>query len=342
MKKNITPLICFLIIFITLFGCTTSDKPLDKPEEPVNEITEQEKAVDNVINHIRTVYNPLTGKYLQYTGKPIAVMINNLYMARPQTGLNLADVVYEAEVEGNITRFMAIFNGKNPDIVGSVRSARPYFLDLIKPWNCYYVHVGGSTQAYIDIPKLGIKNIDNMRGDRGFSFDNSRQAPHNTYFDIQTALQKKQSSINLPGWYKEAPPAAKADYRSIKFTYNKQNSPGYIWDDKMRVYLRTINDQPHNGRDTGKQIAVDNIIFQYARHIYSGDELGHIDIILNGQGKAEYFLGGKHSTGIWQRNGYGHILYLDDQGKPVQMVSGNTWIQIVRPNTKLQLEPYKE
>ncbi len=333
--------VILLLAITALWGCSSAEQgpPADtKPEKQI--AVSQQKHVNNPTaladKPEKNAYNPVTGEYLFKLGKPVAVMVDNLRAARPQSGLASADVVYEAEVEGCITRFMAIFYGNNPSEVGPVRSARPYFLRLVKPWDCHYVHVGGSEKAYADIPRLGIKNIDSMRGDPGFTTDESRRAPHNIYIDLGKALKHKKINLNPPGWAFGDSPAT-PDYFIIKLSYSGSNQPGYVWDGNKRVYTRTINGQPHLDKVTGKPITVNNIVIQYARHIFSGDSLGHIDIVTEGSGKAEYFLGGKHLKGTWHRTRGGHIKYLDEAGKPVSMVPGNTWIQIVRPGTKVHL-----
>ncbi len=80
--------------------------------------------------------------------RPVAIMINNIEQAQPLLGISQADIMYECMVEGAITRIMAVF--KNPydiEMIGSVRSARPYFINIARGLDAIYVHVGGSTQA---------------------------------------------------------------------------------------------------------------------------------------------------------------------------------------------------
>lgn len=96
---------------------------------------------------------PINGEMLTKTQKakwdtrrPMAIMIENHKEARPQSGINSADIVYEAVAEGGITRFMAIFYCKDTPFVGPIRSARIYFLRMIQEYgnNPLYVHVGGA------------------------------------------------------------------------------------------------------------------------------------------------------------------------------------------------------
>ena len=101
--------------------------------------------------------------------KPIGVMIENSSAARPQIGLQAADVVYEAPVEGSITRFLCIFNDTLPESVGPVRSARLYYIRFAQEWDCAYTHFGGpesgNSNVYTDAAATAISTrIDLIKG----------------------------------------------------------------------------------------------------------------------------------------------------------------------------------
>ena len=93
--------------------------------------------------------------------RPVAAMIDNQGdRVLPQGGISQAQIIYEILVEYNITRYMALFWGTLPDMVGPIRSSRHYYLDYVLEHDAIYTHAGGSTYAYKDIPKLKIQNID--------------------------------------------------------------------------------------------------------------------------------------------------------------------------------------
>ncbi len=110
----------------------------------------------------------------------VAVMIDNHFGARPPCGLNLAKLVYEAEVEGNFTRYMAIFNTTDTiEKIGPVRSARPYFLDWARELGATYAHCGGSPEALVQIKKENIINMNEFYDGAYFWRTNEKKAPHN-------------------------------------------------------------------------------------------------------------------------------------------------------------------
>ncbi|HHX51385.1 MAG TPA: DUF3048 domain-containing protein [Clostridia bacterium] len=286
-----------------------------------------------------TVLNPLTGEMVEKTIPLLAVMINNAPPARPQTGLADADLVYEIEMEGVMTRFVAFYHGDPPENAGPVRSARPYVLMLAKEWDAYFAHVGGSDAAFAKVKEWGIRDIDDTRGHPGFWLDTSRKRPHNTYLDLEKALAGKKENGKLSRWAFQEPYTVPPGYEKIGLYYDKNNQPSYIFDREEGLYLRYINDKPHQDRETGEQIKVQNVIVQYAVHKSLQDKLEHIDVQLIGEGQAEYFFGGQYSTGTWKKKDPNSpTVFLDGDGEPIKPVRGKTWIQVVRKGRELKKE----
>ncbi|HEX9015910.1 MAG TPA: DUF3048 domain-containing protein, partial [Chloroflexota bacterium] len=116
---------------------------------------------------------------------PVAVMVENSPDARPQSGLARADVLYEAPVEGGISRFMAVFVNGVADNIGPVRSARHYFVYLAAEYNASLVHIGSSPQGYEALDATGLVDLDETYGDPGFWRIKGRAAPHNSYTSLE-------------------------------------------------------------------------------------------------------------------------------------------------------------
>ena len=113
---------------------------------------------------------------------PIGIMIENLPTVRPQSGLSQAQVVYEALVEGFSTRFLVVYDPKElPDLIGPIRSSRPYYLEWISEYDGLYVHAGGSPESLAAIDGLGIKDLNALFKGQYFWRDHSQSAPHNLY-----------------------------------------------------------------------------------------------------------------------------------------------------------------
>ena len=129
---------------------------------------------------------------------PIAVMIDDLRAARPQSGLASASVVWQAPAEGGIPRYMAIFQDNMPEEVGPVRSARYYYIAWAAEWRAVYVHSGGSPQALATLRAKGNGQLRLQRRRVPLQRDAStgsqtRFSPHNLYTDGHEAAQPRPS-----------------------------------------------------------------------------------------------------------------------------------------------------
>ena len=139
MKKTIIIIMSLLL----LVGCGKQKENTDIPRKNLTEEEKRVKIVD-----------------LSTESRPYAVMINNIGTARPlQSGLQDAYLMYEIIVEGGITRYMALFMDQNTERIGSIRSARHYFLDYALENDAIYVHHGQSPQAQSDFKALNVDRL---------------------------------------------------------------------------------------------------------------------------------------------------------------------------------------
>lgn len=198
------------------------------------------------------ITDPLTGRKAQKVVPLVAVMVDNLGAARPQTGLGEAGVVYEMEAEAKITRFMALFAGDPPNAVGPVRSARSYYLQICKEWDALYAHVGGSKDASANIKSWGIKDLDEFRNGGEYRRDQARKAPHNVYLNIDKATKGKKQGLQ-PHWQFGNPAEGDPDFSKISFSYGSGNNVFYEFSASEKRYLRYINSSPHSDRDGSNQ-----------------------------------------------------------------------------------------
>lgn len=300
---------------------TVESSPPEPPESP--------KAV-----------NPLTGladmdvKYINQ--RPLAVMVENEYHARPQSGLDKASVVYEILAEGGITRFLALFLGEDIDEIGPIRSARPYFIDYAMEYNSIYIHYGASPQGYSDLKELKINDIDGIYDGVTFWRDSSRKEPHNAYSSTEKMLRTSEKRgylkpVDLKVWdfnEQDAPPQGEA-LEKFKLTYFNNYSVSYTYDAAKKAYERYINGKPHTDRKTGEPIFVKNIIIQYvnARVI---DKVGRLEIKTTGSGKAYYISDGFCEEIKWKKDSRSsRTVYTLTDGTELKINPGNTWIQVM-------------
>ena len=160
--------------------------------------------------------NPLTGLCDgigddKLNRRPVAFMVSNSYDSLPQWGISQADIIYEMLAEGRITRLLAIFQDPSKiEALASIRSARPYFIDIAQSYGAVYMHFGGSVPAYEAIAARGdLISIDGIKGSwEGTLFlrdpDRRKQLglEHSVYTDgekIEAALEKLDADLSLTG-----------------------------------------------------------------------------------------------------------------------------------------------
>lgn len=271
--------------------------------------------------------SPITG--LEYdTSVPLtAVMIENHKDARPQSGLIYADLVYEAQAEGGITRFMALYYSNNPAIMGPVRSARPYLVQWAKEWGAAYAHCGGSEDGLAKIRNLGLIDLDDMSGP-GFWRDNSRKSPHNLYTSMANLTERiadRKPSQPQSRWQFGAWVDQPAKGLSIDYGYDFKVSYDY----KDHSYARSMNGVPHTDRETKQVIAPANIIVQFVKSEIIDKEL-RLKMGTIGSGKAILLVAGQYSEGTWSKaDENSQTKFLTADGKELTLATGQTWIEVV-------------
>jgi hypothetical protein len=288
------------------------------------------------------------------TRKPIAVMIDDQIRARPQAGLSEADVVYQAPAEGGIPRYMAIFQTKDPALIGPIRSARVYFVVWAEEWRAMYVHVGGATNAqnylYANNGKY-VWNVDEIRyGVRSGYFDRVpwRQSPHNVYTSgarLQTLCQKiGATKPSTQAFWKFTGPAPLADrpYGGRIVVPYLANRITYSYDRVTNTYVRGV---------TGAAIQVDygnkdpvtpsTVVVLYQAVGYmprnpntTDAQKGRLEIGYNGKGRAMVFENGRAISAVWTKSGdYAPTILTyaagEHAGEQIPFVRGQVFVQVV-------------
>ena len=148
---------------IMLTGCQKNESGSAEPTEEVTPEPTEDPIPDGY------VVSYLTGEYVPEAigrRRPVAVMLNNLRPACPQAGIANAGVVYEAPVEGGITRLMGVFEDyDNLEKIGSVRSCRDYYIFYASGFDAIYTHYGQSAYA---LPFLELPEVNNISGLAGY------------------------------------------------------------------------------------------------------------------------------------------------------------------------------
>lgn len=291
--------------------------------------------------------NPLTGETVETdksSVRPYCVMINNHPSARPCKGLANASIVYEALVEGNITRMMAVFTDVSDTDVGYIRSARPYYVSLAQSYDAIYVHCGHSKQARSDIKQYGISDIDAVFGEGGSAWvrDQSRVGrvsyEHTLYAKGAKIAEYAQSKFSTEhasdydtkyGLIFSHDAASQCDKDSTEFTIKYLGSTAttlkYVAD--RNSYNAFIDGKEYTDGDSTHIDFANVIILNVDNKVV--DNKGHREMNLVGSGTGFFCTGGKYVEIKWERaDRDDNFHYTLTDGTPLALGVGKTFISI--------------
>lgn len=287
--------------------------------------------------------------------RPIAVMIPNENAALPHYNLSRASVLYEANVEGRITRLMAVFEDWQDLVrVGNVRSARTYYAYWAFEWDAFFVHYGGPYYINDLMAEDTTDDIDGLSGnDSAFYRSKDRPNPHNVYTDgalLAECIRKNHYSTDYRGLADEehfrfAPKSApntlsqyddtayNAVYIDLSgaypltrcyFEFNESDGLYY-----RSQHLSGGSDSPHADAD-GTKLAFKNVLIQYIKQEVL-DEKGYLVMQCHDDSRdGWFFTNGKGIHVNWvKESDYGATRYYDDAGNEIVLNTGKTMICIV-------------
>lgn len=266
---------------------------------------------------------------------------NDSNLARPQTGLEQADVVWDEVVEGEGTRFLAMYQSQTPDVVGPVRSVRRTDPLIVWPLGGIFAYSGGAKYAVDAISQAPVKLVDESAAGDAMFRDSSRQPPHNLY-------ARPEKLFTLGG--QPAPPPALFTYTtapitdgpavlSVRIAFgNQEFAPTYTWEAGSATWLRSTRDGPFLAK-SGAQIGPKNVIVLPI--VYAGG-VGQIGAEgqLVGQGAVKVFTNGHEIDGTWTRPDKAQRIELKDGGgKPIALTPGTTWVELPDVGYAIEVAP---
>ncbi|SOB98947.1 hypothetical protein SAMN05880501_102127 [Ureibacillus xyleni] len=323
---------------ILLVGCGDKEEA-EKVEESVDEETIP------VTEEVELPYvTPFTGEKIanEVTMRPIIATINNHPDARPQSGIASADIVYEMLAEGNITRLLALYQSEIPEIIGPIRSARDYFIEIAAGLDAFYIAHGYSPEAQTMLMNGFVDNINGMAYDGTiFKRSSDRVAPHNSYIpgeNIELAAEKVNASLlyqeKVSYNFYEPDESAKMgiEATSVEINYGGSSSFNslYTYNADTKTYSREAGSVETTDNLTGEPIALSNVLFFEMDHSII-DSAGRLEIDITSGGTAYVFQQGIMREVLWE-NVDGVLKAVETDGSEVKLVPGQTWIHFVPSN----------
>jgi Protein of unknown function (DUF3048) N-terminal domain/Protein of unknown function (DUF3048) C-terminal domain len=274
----------------------------------------------------------------------LAVKIDNHPTARPQAGLNKADIVFEENVEG-ITRFIAVFHSEGSDPVGPIRSGRIQDIDLLSSFNKpLFAWSGGNANVTRAVNSSSLVNVGHSasKGKGGYFRSQDRKAPHNLY-----AQTKDLWSLTPEG---SGPPPVQFTFRgdsdanpatSTPFDGAKVSMTGlkvfWKWDGAAKNFVRFTENsrrqlEPHVSDDV--QVNAKNVIVVYASHERNAADNNSIQAVTVGKGTGFVLTDGGLIQMNWERaKADTPFTFTDTAGAVIRMTAGRTWVEVARRNS---------
>lgn len=358
-KKVLSILLCASMIATLTVGC---GKKEETTEVATSEVTTEEVTTEEPdIGPEGCKRSLLTGEWIDEElaiKRPVAFMYENSSVSVPSYGSSNADVYYECEAEGGITRIMMLFQDySGMEKMGNIRSTRPYFAYTALAFDAILAHCGGSIETYQTIIDLGvIDDIDAYKSDTGFYRTSDRQAPWNMYTSsdgVDEAIAAKSISVNHKDDYTGYFNFNKDDKNEIKLEdgmdcavvtpYQADCKPWFEYNEEDGMYYRYEFGGAQMDAAADKQLCVKNILIQETQVEAYFDEQEHdrVDVDLVGKGHGYYITNGKAIEITWEcgDNGWG-TEYYDMDGNKVVVNQGKTWIEIVDIDNKANIKIY--
>lgn len=291
---------------------------------------------------------PLTGlpvaDQAQINRPALVVKIDNAEpKARPQVGINQADVVYEERVEGSVTRLLAVFHSGDSAPAGPVRSARTSDIAIFSPLNRPYFAWSGANPTFAG--RIRASNIADVGYDAASGFylrDSGRAAPHNLMLRSTAELRTlpNDGSAPPPALFTYRPegqaPANLEPVGGVRITYGTSAGAApvdYLWNGTG--WARSQKGTPHVDA-AGAQVAPENVIVQFTNYAPSdtADQFGVPipEAQLVGEGDAWILTNGGLIAARWHKPALEAVTtYTDAAGAPVPLTPGRTWVALPPP-----------
>ena len=274
----------------------------------------------------------------------LAVKVENLPIARPQTGLSWADIVYEEPVEAGITRFIAIYQCNDASRIEPVRSGRLTDPDILVQFgHPVFAYAGGVPEVVAKVALRGIIDVNFNRAINAYHRDPNRPQPHNVYTstrELYAAAHTRQGPPPPMFTYAIRPPAGAKKVSVVHVPFSGYSDVFWRWSGSKKAWLRFHGGVPHTLSD-GTQVSARNVVVQMVRvtltDITDANGVPSPYVVSVGSGPAYIFRNGRVIGGKWIRPTLHDITkFVDQQGNVIPLMPGNTWIELVPNSIKVR------
>jgi hypothetical protein len=328
---------------LVLSACSSTSPPHHPDAAPATASTTTTTALPKPGPTCPLTGTPVPGGAPVPARPALAVKIDNYPDARPQSGMDKADIIFEEPVEGGITRYAAVFQCQDAALVGPVRSARNIDIGILGQLGTpLLVHVGGIDPVLANIEASPLVNLDLGNYGSLETHPAGRVAPYDTY-STTAQLWATHPTMTTPPQplfsYANATPAG-TPVSTINIDFSGTSNVTWKYVPAISAFTRFYNGNVPDMLADGVQNTAANVIVQYVQISYGpwaeNSEGGlevQADLYPNASGAAEVFRGGVEIAGTWHRGALGSpTQFVTTSGAPIPLQPGQTWVELV-PNT---------
>lgn len=265
-------------------------------------------------------------------GPPVlAVKIDNARDARPQTGLDAADVVYAEQVEGGLSRLMAVYATRLPESVGPVRSARESDLELLRQFDRPVLAFSGAQGKLLPlIDRAPLEAVTPESASGAYVRGTVRPAPHNLYLRPGRLMDDPPGEAALTTGFRFGPPPADGKPEDEVTVRHPAARFTFTWSEDRERWLVSMDETPTITTDDVR-VAPATVIVQQATirasrfHDYLGNNTPYTETV--GSGRAEVLRDGKAFDAHWERkSATDGTTFTTVEGKPMNFAEGQVWV----------------
>ena len=307
-------------------------------------------------------YNPLTGVPMDLglaQCRPLAVALNNIQQALPMNGVSQADIIHEFPVEGGLTRMLALYQDPSGvKLIGSIRSARHYTVQLAESYDAILVAAGRSPLAQKEVTSLGIPFLNEVEGplrdvfyrDRNRISGKRVSSLHSVVTTGERLMQwlpqynfrleHEESYKHTLHFVEDGTPEGgfEANEVVVRFSSGKTTTFNYDRGDNA-YYMRQYNMDYIDANNNTRPAFTNILILKTSVTPLRGDDSGRLDIITTGSGEGYFVNGGKHIDITWSRSDTSSpFIYTRTNGTNLDLGVGKTYICIIPGNMDATFE----
>lgn len=344
-RRSVCAAVAALALLAT--GCSQGG---DDPEIP-----SADPAVTQPTVRIETVASPLTGEQVDASiaERPVVIIkVDNSPKARPQAGLNDADVVYEERVEGSVVRFLAVYQSEDVDVVGPVRSVRSTDAAIVAPLGGVFAFSGGIAPFIAKVKATGVTTVvESDDASIGISKRAGKTRPFATYANTAKLRRQLTKDTVPPALFARLPEGASfaenntsaSPILGLRVVFGSLTTADWTWDTNKELFLRSTNNTVHL-LEGGARLSTSCLVLQTVPYrsteFTDRSNTGVDEAVITGSGKAIVACDGHAVEARWQKSSQKSVTTYTNAitGAPIKLPIGRVWVSLVPTNGVITLK----